>query len=72
MRELIEQLDRWVNFTDQGNKQVRKVGLTIHYSPTADRWEVNYGRGRSSSKHTGYGQTIEEALQDKLNKNELL
>jgi len=69
MQELIEQLDRWVNFTDPGNKQTRKVGLTIHYSPTADRWEVTYGRSKSSLKHTGFGATIEEALQDKINKS---
>jgi hypothetical protein len=70
MKELMDQLDNWVNFTDPVNKQMRRVGLTIHFSPSSERWEVSYGRQRSSSKHTGYGKTVEEALQDKLNKIE--
>lgn len=72
MKELIEQLDNWVNFTDPANKQTRRVGLTIHFSPSKERWEVGYGRKENRAKHTGYGQSIEEALQDKLNKIELL
>lgn len=65
---LVEELDIWVNFTDPANKQTRRSGLTIHYSPTKEKWTVMYGLNKSKVKHIGFGDTIEEALQDKLNK----
>lgn len=67
MEKLLEELDKWVNFTDPQTKTTRQVGLTIYYSPSRKRWEVGYGR-KSQEKHVGIGQTVEEALQDKLNK----
>ena len=69
MNQLLEQLDKWVNFTDPNNKQTRPVGLTIHWSVSGKEWRVGYGHPRNfSEKHWGRGATVELALQDKLNK----
>ncbi len=68
IQTLVDELDKWVNFNNENSKQIRKSGLTIHYSPTAGKWKVMYGLQRAGQKHTGFGDTIAEALQDKINK----
>lgn len=67
IENLVEQLDKWVNFTDQETKQIRKVGLSIRYSTTKNKWFVCYGK-KQQEKHSGIGDTIEEALKNKIDK----
>lgn len=68
IESLLEQLDNWVNFTSDGNKT--KAGLTIHYSPTLEKWWVAYGLSKPSPKHRGEGSTPAEALADKIRQDE--
>jgi len=67
----VGQFDNWVNFTDPITKQTHKVGLTIHFSASKEKWTVGYGNPKKaySEKHWGQGDTIMEALKDKLDKD---
>jgi hemolysin activation/secretion protein len=69
INELVNELDLWVNFTNPDNKQTRQAGLTIHYSPSEKKWTVQYGLNKASYKNRCYGNTIEEALQARLDKD---
>lgn len=77
IEQLLEQLELWVNFTNHETKQTFKAGLRIVYSTTSQKWIVGYDRRMNEAKfnnhpeHFGVGSTVAEALQDKINKENL-
>ncbi len=72
--ELVKDLEIWINGENLIQGEVEKIGLTIHYSPFMNKWVIGYGRatGKKAEKSPnfyGIGDTIEEAIQDKINKD---
>lgn len=71
LEQLIDELDKWVNFsnpTKDGKAVTHQAGLIIRYSTSKGKWVCNYSAHNTNPKHTGFGDTPIEAVQDKLNK----
>lgn len=72
--KLLNELELWLNIENSdGTNETHKAGLTFYYSVTLRKWIVGYGQLSSKKVKNrphfyGIGTTIEEALQDKINK----